>query len=84
MKTFTCTIHDKEGLHARPAGLLTNAVKHFASTVTLSKGEKSGDAKKIFKVMSLAVKCGDTVTVTADGPDEEEALAAAEAVLSKL
>ena len=46
MKTFTCTIHDKEGLHARPAGLLTNAVKRFASTVTLSKGEKSGDGWK--------------------------------------
>ncbi|MGN0708275.1 MAG: HPr family phosphocarrier protein [Faecalibacterium sp.] len=84
MKTYTCTIHDKEGLHARPAGQLTNAVKRFASTVTLTKGDKSGDAKKIFKVMGLAVKCGDTVTVTADGPDEAEAIAAAESVLAAL
>ena len=85
MKTATYTIHDKEGLHARPAGLLCNAVKPFAgTTVTIAKGEKSGDAKKIFKVMGLAVKCGDTITLTADGPDEDAALAAVDAVLGKL
>lgn len=84
MKTFTCIIHDKEGLHARPAGLLVNAVKPFASTVTLAKGEKSGDAKKIFKIMGLAVKCGDCITVTAEGPDEDAAIAAAQKILGDL
>ena len=55
MKSFTCTIRDKEGLHARPAGLLAAAAKKYAGTnVTIAKGDKSGDAKKIFKIMSLA------------------------------
>ena len=62
MKSFTCTIRDKEGLHARPAGLLAAAAKKYAGTnVTIAKGDKSGDAKKIFKIMSLAIKCGDQV-----------------------
>lgn len=82
MKSFTCTIRDKEGLHARPAGLLAAAAKKYAGTnVTIAKGDKSGDAKKIFKIMSLAVKCGDSVTITADGPDEDAALAETRAVL---
>ena len=82
MKSFTCTIRDKEGLHARPAGLLAAAAKKYAGTnVTIAKGDKSGDAKKIFKIMSLAVKGGDSVTIPADGPDEDAALAETRAVL---
>lgn len=84
MKSVTYTIHEKEGLHARPAGQLVNAVKPFASVVTLAKGNKGVDAKKIFKVMSLAVKCGETVTVTAEGPDEDTVMAAVEEIMGKL
>ena len=58
MKQFTITIQDKEGLHARPAGLLSKAAKGFESTATLTKGEKTADLKKIFAVMGLAVKGG--------------------------
>ena len=38
MKQFTITIQDKEGLHARPAGLLSKAAKGFQCAVTLTKG----------------------------------------------
>ena len=48
MKQFTITIQDKEGLHARPAGLLSKAAKGFQCAVTLTKGEKTADLKKIF------------------------------------
>ena len=51
MKQFTITIQDKEGLHARPAGLLSKAAKGFQCAVTLTKGEKTADLKKIFAVM---------------------------------
>ncbi|MGM9592889.1 MAG: HPr family phosphocarrier protein [Candidatus Onthomonas sp.] len=84
MKSVTYTIHEKEGLHARPAGQLVNAVKPFTSVVTLAKGSKGVDAKKIFKVMSLAVKCGETVTITAEGPDEDAVMAAVEEIMGKL
>ena len=61
MKSIDITIQDKEGLHARPAGIL-------------SKAGKVADMKKIFAVMGLAVKCGETVTIAADGPDEDAAI----------
>ena len=79
MKQFTITIQDKEGLHARPAGLLG-----FQCAVTLTKGEKTADLKKIFAVMGLAVKGGDSITVTCDGADEEAAAAALEKMFAEI
>ena len=82
MKQFTITIQDKEGLHARPAGLLSKAAKGFQCAVTLTKGEKTADLKKIFAVM--AVKGGDSITVTCDGADEEAAAAALEKMFAEI
>ena len=75
MKTIDIVIRDKEGLHARPAGLLNKAAKSFESKTSMAKDGKTADMKKIFGMMGLAVKCGDTVTVTCDGPDEDAAIA---------
>lgn len=75
MKEFKYTITDPEGIHARPAGELVKAAKQFASTIKPTKDGKSGDCKKIFTVMGLAVKCGQEVTVTIEGEDEEAAFA---------
>ena len=74
MKSIDITIQDKEGLHARPAGILSKAAKGFESKVTMTKNGKVADMKKIFAVMGLAVKCGETVTIAADGPDEDAAI----------
>ena len=74
MKSFTYVIKDSAGIHARPAGLLVKKASEFSSDISVSKGDKKADAKKIFSVMSLAVKCGDEITVTTDGEDENEAI----------
>ena len=84
MKQFTITIQDKEGLHARPAGLLSKAAKGFQCAVTLTKGEKTADLKKIFAVMGLAVKGGDSITVACNGADEEAAAAALEKMFAEI
>ena len=73
MKEFKFTIKDQMGIHARPAGLLVKEASKFKSSVIIEKNGKTGDAKRIFAVMALAVKCGDTIIVTIDGADEEEA-----------
>lgn len=83
MKEFKFTITDTDGIHARPAGEFVKAAKAFEASVSLAKGEKSADAKKIFGVMGLAVKQGDVVTVTVDGADEDEAAAALEEFMKK-
>lgn len=73
MKEFKYTITDPEGIHARPAGKLVKAAKQFTSTIKLAKDGKSGDCKKIFGIMGLAVKNGQEVTLTFEGEDEEAA-----------
>ena len=83
MKEFTFTITDPQGIHARPAGLLVKEAKKYASTLTILKGTKTGDLKKIFTVMGLGVKQGETVTVQAQGADEDAAAAAMEAFLKE-
>ena len=75
MKTFTYTIQDEVGIHARPAGLLAKKAKEFQSTITLEKDGKSVNLTKLMAVMGLGVKHGDTVTVSIDGADEEAAFA---------
>ena len=81
MKTFTYVITDPEGIHARPAGLLVKKAGEFSCSITLKKGEKSADAKRIFAVMSLAAKKGEELTVICDGAQEEEAARELEAFL---
>lgn len=73
MKKFTYTITDPEGIHARPAGLFVKKAAGFECKVMIEKDGKEADAKRIFGVMGLGVKQGQTITVTTDGADEEKA-----------
>lgn len=84
MKTITAICNDKEGIHARPAGLLNKAAKGFTCSITMTKDGKTADVKRIFALMGLGVKCGDTMTVACDGPDEEAAAAALEEILKTM
>ncbi|WP_297871877.1 HPr family phosphocarrier protein [uncultured Oscillibacter sp.] len=80
MKQFTYTIQDHVGIHARPAGMLAREAKALDSVVTVEKADgKSAAATKLMAVMSLGVKCGDTVTVKVEGGDEAANAAAMEA-----
>ncbi|MGN0164619.1 MAG: HPr family phosphocarrier protein [Lachnospiraceae bacterium] len=78
MKEFNYTITDETGIHARPAGIIAKKAKEFSATTTITKDGKSAELRKLMAVMSLGVKKGDTVTVAADGADEEAAIAALE------
>ena len=75
MKEFKYVITDPEGIHARPAGILVKQAAGYQSSVTIAKGEKSADAKRIFGVMGLGVKTGEEVTITVEGADEDTAAA---------
>lgn len=76
MKTFSYTIKDEIGIHARPAGLLAKKAKEFESAITLEKNGKSAAATKLMAVMGLGVKHGETINITVEGADEEAAAAA--------
>lgn len=75
MKEFTYTIKDPLGIHARPAGIIVKKASTFSCDTEIKKGEKTADAKRIFALMGLAAKGGDTVRIICSGTDEEAAAA---------
>lgn len=79
MKTFSYEIKDESGIHARPAGLLVKEAKKYESKITIAANGKSVDATKLMGVMSMGVKCGQTVEVSVEGADEETSAAALQA-----
>ncbi len=78
MKQFTYTITDPVGVHARPAGLLVKEAKKYDSTITIDKAGKAVNATKLMALMGLGIKCGETVTVTIEGGNEEATAAGME------
>ncbi len=83
MKEFTYTITDEAGIHARPAGMLAKKAAEFKSTVSIVKGEKKADTRRLMAMMALCIKCGETVTIQIDGEDEETAVEAIHAFLTE-
>ncbi len=83
MVKFTFTVNDEMGLHARPAGMLVKEAAKCSGKVTIRKGEKTGDAKRIFNVMGLSVKGHEEVEITVEGEKETEEAAALEAFIKE-
>lgn len=73
MKKFEYTIKDELGIHARPAGMLAKEAKNYKSTITITKEGKSAEVTRLLAVMSLGVKCGQTVEISVEGEDEDTA-----------
>jgi len=76
------TIIDEMGLHARPATVLVNTAGKFAADIKLDYNGKSVNLKSIMGVMSLGVPHSADITVTAEGDDAEDAIAALTTVLA--
>ena len=71
------------GIHARPATLLVQAASKFSSDITLTYNDKSVNLKSIMGVMSLGVGQNADVTISADGADEADAIAAIDETMKK-
>ena len=84
MKEFEFVVTDPQGIHARPAGLLVKEAKKFESNISVFKGARKGDLKKIFTIMALGVKQGETIKVQVEGADEEQAASAVDAFLTEI
>jgi phosphocarrier protein HPr len=75
-------ISNRLGLHARPSAQLTQVAGKFTSEVYIAKNGRRVNAKSIMGVMMLAAGPGSTVTVDAEGPDEEQAMEAIGALIA--
>ena len=70
------------GLEARPIALLVQVASKYASSIYLESEDKKVNAKSIMGMMSMGISSGEKVIVSADGPDEVEAVENIEKYLS--
>ena len=72
----TITITNDTGLHARPASVFVSTASKFKSDLMIQKDAKKVNAKSILAVLALGITKGTEITISAEGPDEEEAITA--------
>ena len=82
-KEIKFTVTDPLGIHARPAGILVKEAKKFSSKITVWKGDKSCDMRKLLALMGMAVKQNDEITVQVEGDDEAACAEAIEKFLKE-
>ena len=70
------TICNKLGLHARAAMKLVNLAGRYQSEILLIHNNREVNAKSIMNLMVIGAPFGTTLTLTSEGPDEKQALAA--------
>ena len=76
MYTQEITVNNEVGLHARPAPYFIQKANEFKSGIWVEKEERRVNAKSLLGVLSLGIVQGTTITLIADGSDQEEAVKA--------
>lgn len=81
MTTKDITIGLKTGLGAGPVAVFVQVASQYESSVYVEYDTKKVNAKSLMGMMSLGIATGETVTVSADGTDAPQAVAAIEKYL---
>lgn len=68
------TVINRAGVHARPAALLVQTAKDFASEIFLERGDDRINGKSIMGIITLGAAYGTHIKIIANGPDEEKAV----------
>ena len=68
------TITNSSGLHARPATFFIQKANTYRSGVWVVKDDRKVSAKSLLGVLSIGIAKGMTITLVADGDDEEAAI----------
>ena len=77
------TIKNSVGLYARPATFFIQKANSFKSSIWIEKDDRRVNAKILLGVLSLAIASGTSIKVSAEGPDEVDALNSLEELVSK-
>jgi phosphocarrier protein len=83
LKEEILTLRNRLGLHARAAAKFVHVAASFESKVTITKDGDEVDGKSILGLLLLAAGKGTPLLVRAEGPDEEQALAALRALVDR-
>jgi phosphocarrier protein len=76
MAELHLTVIDPAGLHARPAAKVVQVASRFQSRIVLRSGERLVDVKSLIALLGLTIRPLTEITLTAEGPDADDALAA--------
>lgn len=79
MTSADIVFRDRYGLHPRAAMRIQQTAAPFRSRVSIASLEGPGselDARSMIALVSAGIRAGDRIRVTADGPDEADALRA--------
>ena len=69
-------VKNKTGFHARPASVLVSTAMKFTSAISIETASKKANAKSLISILSLGASKDTEIVIKAEGPDEEEAVAA--------
>ena len=69
-----CVIRNRLGLHARAAAKFVHTATRYTSQIRVTRDGKTMDGKSIMGILLLAAAAGSTVTISADGIDEADAI----------
>ena len=83
MTSCAVTIINPLGLHARAAARFVHTASGFSARIRVARGEREMDGKSIMGLLLLAAAQGCLITISASGTDEEQALAALCALVSR-
>jgi phosphocarrier protein HPr len=76
MTTRTVPVVNQLGMHARAAAKFVHLAARFQSHITVARDAREMDGKSIMGLLLLAAARGTLVTISADGADEQDAIAA--------
>ena len=74
MYTKEATVNNQVGLHARPATFFIQKANEYKCSIWVEKDERRVNAKSLLGVLSLGIVKGTTITLIADGSDEQAAV----------
>ncbi|WP_128293682.1 phosphoenolpyruvate--protein phosphotransferase [Afifella aestuarii] len=81
---FEWTVDYPSGLHARPASAWVAAARKASGSVQVRKGAAVADAKALVSLLRLGLRQGDTIVISADGPDAGSAIDRMQATVTGL
>ena len=74
MTSRSVTVRNPLGLHARAAARFVHVATRFTSQIRVARGARVMDGKSIMGILLLAAARGTTLTISADGADEANAV----------
>jgi phosphocarrier protein HPr len=76
MTSQAVTVKNQLGMHARAAAKFVHLATRFEARVRVARDRREIDGKSIMGILLLAAARGSTITISADGADERDAVSA--------